>query len=62
MKIRIIKHTVPREAWYTVQYKQLLFWQTWKDAYGCEVRYDNLDRAKQTARNLAAKEIKEVVE
>lgn len=62
MKLRIIKHTVPREAWYTVQYKQLLFWHTWKDAYGDEVHYHDIDRARLTARNLATKEIKEIIE
>lgn len=62
MKTRIIKHTALEEIWYTVEYKQLLFWHTWKDAYGCDVNYYDLDRARLTARNLTTNEIKEVVE
>ena len=61
MKTRIIKHTKIDEVWYTVQYKQLLFWHTLEDVYGYEIRYFNLDKAKQIVHDLSAKEIKEVV-
>lgn len=62
MKTRIIKHTLIDDVWYTLEYKGLLFWHTWKDAYGYDERFYDLDKVRSLARKLTTKVIKEVVE
>ena len=61
MKTRIIKHTKFGKVWYTVEYKNRLFWHTWEGAYGCDALWYNIDDVRSFVRNLEAKEIKEIV-
>lgn len=61
MKTRIIEHKLGNETWYTVKYKLFLFWVTWKDAYGCEVKYNLYGSAEHRAKILENEETKEIV-